>query len=176
MNTLASYPVLNPTTPNQIFLERSSHVNATQKEDTKLASGADVPPDADFLLPPIQFSRCELRVLLSALQRCGDDSSMSREDRSNAKLLHHATRTHFERVLCMNKEELFFMLGLPADRPPLAFPENVARQDIIDSLRKIYRFALEAEQAKVPGLVGWPTMEAVLDHIEEHGLPPKEAL
>jgi len=134
------------------------------------------PAETDFLLPPIQFSRCELGVLLAMAHRCANDPGISREDRSNATLFGHMVRTHFERVLCMNKEELFHLVGGEPECALLAFPENVTRQDVIDGLRELYRLALEAEQSKDPAMVGWPTMTAVLDHLEEHGLAPKEAL
>lgn len=49
----------------------------------------------------------------------------------------------------------------------------LTRQDVIDGLREAYRGMLAAEQKITPTLKGYPDMEAILKHIEAHGLPPK---
>lgn len=63
-------------------------------------------------------------------------------------------------------------------RPVAAFPvimgEQVTREQIIEGLRETYNQLLMRERDWDPGMVGYPDYEALLDYIEEHGLPPKE--
>jgi hypothetical protein len=50
----------------------------------------------------------------------------------------------------------------------------ITRKDIIDALRETYKNLLEREQEEDPTIRGYPDFEAVLNYIEEHGLPPKK--
>ena len=48
----------------------------------------------------------------------------------------------------------------------------VTRDEVIESLREIHDLALQYERTKDPTLTGWPDARLMLDHIEQHGLPP----
>jgi len=162
----------------------NSHVNATHTHNAKVAPGAAKAPGADLgmLLPPIQFAACELGVALTALRRCGKDARLAREDRNNSVMLAHVVETHFEAVLQVAKPELFHLLGLQTpdqvtfDEAVPELPENCTRQDVIDGIREIHQLAMAARRLEDPAFRRWPTMDAILDHVEKHGLGPKEGV
>ena len=56
---------------------------------------------------------------------------------------------------------------------PSVLGRPLTRQEIIEGLREIYLKMLFYEQMEDPGLVRYSDAEALLDYIEEHGLPPK---
>lgn len=47
-----------------------------------------------------------------------------------------------------------------------------SRKAVIEGLREIYRLAVKYERDCDPTFRRWPDMETILDHIEQHGLPP----
>ena len=51
---------------------------------------------------------------------------------------------------------------------------TLSRKDVIDGLRTCYDEMLARERLNDSSLTGYPDMEAMLDHIEKHGLEPKE--
>lgn len=57
-------------------------------------------------------------------------------------------------------------------RSPVIF-NDFTRQDVVDGLRECYRLMLEHDRKIDPTIKGYPDMEAMLDHIENYGLPPK---
>lgn len=69
----------------------------------------------------------------------------------------------------------FRVKTLPFHYEPLPFirGQQVTRQEIIDGLESNYKDTLTVEREKHPGTTGFPDMEAILEFIDEHGLPPK---
>lgn len=49
----------------------------------------------------------------------------------------------------------------------------ITREEIIEGLRECHQTMVNLEREKDPTLKGYPDADAVLDYIEEHGLPPK---
>lgn len=61
----------------------------------------------------------------------------------------------------------------PEPLPTLA-DGPVTREEVMESLMELYELAVEGQRVKDPTFVRWPDMVRILDHINQHGLPPKE--
>ena len=59
---------------------------------------------------------------------------------------------------------------------PRVLGRTLTREEIIEGLREVYADVLKLNRQKDPTFVRYPDYEAVLDYIEQHGLPPKEVL
>jgi hypothetical protein len=51
---------------------------------------------------------------------------------------------------------------------------TVTRDEVIEGLREVYADLTDHERRLDCTHVGYPDYEAMLDYIEQHGLPPKE--
>lgn len=47
----------------------------------------------------------------------------------------------------------------------------ITHQEVIDGLRAAVRMATEFYRLTTPGFVRWPDMDALVDHLDKHGLP-----
>lgn len=56
---------------------------------------------------------------------------------------------------------------------PVVMGRPITREEIIEGLRECHQTMVNLEREKDPTLKGYPDADAVLDYIEEHGLPPK---
>lgn len=75
-----------------------------------------------------------------------------------------------------NLHELAQSSGGPAAAPfPIIMGKRITRAEIIEGLWEGYRAQVAGQKAVESDFVGWPDMEALLKHIEEHGLPPKNS-
>lgn len=52
---------------------------------------------------------------------------------------------------------------------------DFTREDMIEGLRIVYEELLRRRKIENPEITGFPDFEAMLDHIEAHGIPPKAA-
>ena len=56
--------------------------------------------------------------------------------------------------------------------PVMPLPDGITQADAISGLREIVQDAESAEREKDPTFKRYPTVHALLDHIESHGFPP----
>jgi hypothetical protein len=56
---------------------------------------------------------------------------------------------------------------------PEIMGKPITREEIIEGIRDAYNGLCAWEKFKDSTFVRYPDMEKILDHIEEHGLPPK---
>jgi hypothetical protein len=64
-----------------------------------------------------------------------------------------------------------------SEAAPVALPtvmgKQLSRHEVIEAIRECYEDLRHHMRKKDPTFVGYPDYETVLDHIEEHGLPPR---
>ena len=140
-------------------------------------------PDGSWLLPPITFSTRELAEILIALRKMYLVPGVVYVNQY--ALLAHIIEIHFEEKLGLDKAGLFQRLGISilgndlrieqGELPQaVPLPENVTRADVMDGLREILRQAVCAQQLVDKSFVRWPTMDAIMEHLEVYGLEPRE--
>jgi hypothetical protein len=52
---------------------------------------------------------------------------------------------------------------------------EITREEIFEGLWETVKAAEREERRKDPCFTRWPDLDAMIEHIEEHGLPPKDA-
>lgn len=59
---------------------------------------------------------------------------------------------------------------------PVIMGKPITREEIVEGLRAGYDASVAIAQQDDPATVGFPDMQTILDHIDEHGLPSKSAV
>lgn len=59
---------------------------------------------------------------------------------------------------------------------PQVMGRELTREEVMEGLRDGYKSMVTLAKQEDPSTVGFPDMETLLTHIEEHGIPPKSAV
>lgn len=120
-----------------------------------------------------------LALMYSRMIKAADELAQDIEKRANQKrsAMSNEIPMPFGKMMDLISRPAIVGVGESSFAAPQcspALPNGLTRFEVIEGLRELRNDAVAAEKLKNPDFVRWQDLDAILEYIEQHGLPAPE--